>query len=97
MHAKDHPDEFKMVRVGLDGKPLGALDPKREMIRNKVAWSNVLTGEALDEFQGKGKSRAILEAIERRRLTGQAAPLGSTLTASVQEFDSSGKRVNRIG
>ena len=96
MYVKDHPDEYKMIRVGSDGKPLEAIDPKREMVRNRVAWSNVLVGNALDEYQGKPKSKAILDAIERRRATGQSAPLGSTMTASVQEFDSNGKLKNKV-
>ena len=96
MYAKDNPDNYKMVRVGADGKPLEALDPKREVIRNKVAWSNVLMGPALDAYQGKSQSKAILEAIERRRATGQAAPLGAKLTGSVQEFDSTGKLIKKV-
>jgi len=96
MYAKDHPKEYQMVRVGQDGKPLEVVDPKREMIRNKVAWSNVLLGDALHEFQGNGKSKAILEAIERRRATGQLAPLGTTMTASVQEFDAAGKLKSKV-
>jgi len=97
MYAKDHPKEYQMVRVGADGKPLEVVDPKREMVRNKVAWSNVLLGDALDEFQGNHKSRAILDAIQRKRETGQLAPLGTTMTASVQEFDSSGKLISKVG
>jgi len=97
MYAKDHPKDYKMVRVGADGNPLEAIDPQREKIRNMVAWSNVLMGEALQSFQGNDKSRAILDAIERRRATGQSAPLGTTMTASVQEFDSSGKLISKVG
>ena len=96
MYAKDHPKEYQMVRVDAAGKPLEAIDQNREDIRKRVAWSNVLMGQALDEFQGKGQSQAILDSIANRRAMGQLTPLGTQLKASVQEFDSSGKLVNKV-
>lgn len=97
MFAEDHPDKFKLVAVDSDGKPLQAIDPRREDISRRIAWTKVLKGSALNKFNGNDQTDHIAAAIEARKRGGMFNPFAAApMAAGVQEFGPDGKPLPKV-